>query len=163
MRLSASTRRWLARMLAVKRKRTPGGKRRHAPDVDRAVWRSVVNPKGHGFANWVRELKGKSGAYLIRSSTNGEYIYAGESHTGHLHKTLTRHFFQWDRRQRGMHPFNRAEGGEKPGSTYDRDRYEVRVEMTDRDRAQELQNEWIRRFKPRDNEVGYGADDEVPF
>jgi hypothetical protein len=142
--------------------RSLGGKRRHASQEEsRGAWRSVVNPKGRGFASWVRALKGKSGAYLIRSDSTGEYIYAGESHTGNLSRTLVRHFYSsWSRRRRGRHPENRAEGGEMPGYIYDRDRYEVRVEMTDRDRAVSLQNEWIAKYDPRDNRIG---GDVVPF
>jgi len=70
MRLSASTRRWLARMLAP-RKRAPGGKRRHAPEVERATWRSVVNPKGRCFANWIgRKQVGQ--AEMTRRAVKGK-------------------------------------------------------------------------------------------
>lgn len=138
-----------------------GGKARHAAAETRVVWRDPRNPKGRGFAAWVRALKGKSGAYLIRSKTTGEYVYAGESHTGNLSRTLVRHFYaSWDRKRRGKHPFNRAEGGEVPGYLYDRDRHEVRVQVTAPSEAAALQYEWINKFDPRDNRV-YG--DTVPF
>ena len=44
---------------------------------------------------WVRALKGKSGVYVIREQTRDDdaaIVYVGESHSGKLYETLTRHF-----------------------------------------------------------------------
>jgi hypothetical protein len=140
--------------------------RRAARPATRSMWRSVVAPDGDGFAPWVRALEGKSGAYLIRSKQTGEYIYAGESHTGNLRKTLCRHFHEWERKRRSRSPYNAAEGGFKPGTTYGRHHYEVRVVFATGKAAIKAQNRLIRKFKPRDNELGAApaaGGEEVPF
>lgn len=105
---------------------------------------------GRNFAAWVRETRGRSGAYVIRDATSREILYVGESHRKKLYETLTRHFQQWD--------------GPTSGPTYDRDRVEVAA--IESDNAVELQNELIVQLNPRDNVRGQPpADDgeEVPF
>ncbi len=44
------------------------------------------------YPDWVRALRGHSGVYVIRDRASGETLYVGESHTGRLYQTLTRHF-----------------------------------------------------------------------
>ena len=53
------------------------------------VYRAVGEP-GERYPDWVRDLKGKSGVYVIRQG--GDTVYVGESHTDKLYETLTRHF-----------------------------------------------------------------------
>ena len=48
-----------------------------------------VGSSGDAYPQWVRDLKGKSGAYVIRE--RGETVYVGSS-VGRLYDTLTRHF-----------------------------------------------------------------------
>ncbi|MBZ0119998.1 MAG: hypothetical protein K8H88_23620 [Sandaracinaceae bacterium] len=68
----------------------------------RLEWRSVVDEEDPlRFAPWVRELEGKSGAYAIRDAGDKEILYVGESHTGRLRGTLTRHFQAWTGYQAG--------------------------------------------------------------
>jgi hypothetical protein len=43
------------------------------------------------YPQWVRDLKQKSGVYLIRDATTHELLYVGSS-SGRLYDTLTRHF-----------------------------------------------------------------------
>jgi len=65
------------------------------------------------YARWVRELRGRNGAYVIRDADTREVLYVGESHTGRLYATLTRHFQFWD--------------GYTAGTTYDRDAVDVAI------------------------------------
>ncbi len=112
------------------------------------AWREVHEPAG--FQEWVRELRGASGVYAIRSSSSGEILYVGESHSGRLYQTITRHF-------------QVSSNGYK-GPTYQRGRCEVRIEVTTPRDALDLQDEWIRRLQPRDNEmIPVDDDDEIPF
>lgn len=48
-----------------------------------------VGARGEAYPQWVRDLKGKSGVYVIRE--DGETVYVGSS-VGPLIDTLTRHF-----------------------------------------------------------------------
>lgn len=117
--------------------------------------RSLVwGPIGHGgnFAEWVPELRGSSGAYLIRSTDTHEIFYVGESHSGRLYETLTRHFQNWQ--------------GPTAGYTYDRNRVEVAVVVAPAGDAVDLQFDLIAEYEPRDNELGQGIDgddEEIPF
>ena len=59
-----------------------------------------VGASGEPYPDWVRELDGKSGVYIIREiQRDGSYVtvYVGESHAGRLYQTLTRHFQTWRR------------------------------------------------------------------
>jgi hypothetical protein len=50
---------------------------------------------GTPYPPWVRALKGKSGVYVIRElkrDGSSQIVYVGESHSGRLYNTLTRHF-----------------------------------------------------------------------
>jgi hypothetical protein len=123
-------------------------------------WRAIGNA-GEPFPAWVRALKNKSGVYAIR--TRGWFsttiVYVGESHTGGLYKTLTRHFQGWHRQKKfwfGQY----APAQTDPGHTYDRGDVEIAVRTSSRDRALSLQADWIARLKPRDNHAGV---EEVPF
>lgn len=66
----------------------------------------------HGFADWLRALRGQgySGVYLIREADTREIVYIGESHSGRLYETLTRHLWAW--RGRGSGPSYYPEGVE---------------------------------------------------
>jgi hypothetical protein len=44
------------------------------------------------YPDWIRELRDKSGVYVIRDRASREVLYVGESHGDNLYKTLTRHF-----------------------------------------------------------------------
>jgi len=91
------------------------------------------------FPLWVRKLRGKSGVYVIRSENDKQTLYVGESHTGRLYETLTRHFQSWS--------------GKTAGVTYGRGSVLVAVKVTSAGRAVETQNRLICEMKPRDNKI----------
>lgn len=95
--------------------------------------------------------------WLLFGST---VVYVGESHTGGLYKTVTRHFQRWSRSKqfwRGGYAPEQTD----PGHTYDRARVEIAIAITSKDRAVAKQAAWIRSLKPRDNVMG--AEESVPF
>ena len=67
----------------------------------RLRWRCPAAERG--FADWLRELRdrGLSGVYLIRDTETRVIVYIGESHTGRLYETLTRHLYAWNGRGSG--------------------------------------------------------------
>ena len=98
--------------------------------------------EGREIAEWVRELKGRSGVYLIREKIgflffNGDVVYVGESHTGRLKTTLLRHFQHWT--------------GKTAGATFAASKVEVAVVRCPADRALALQNALIEEYRPRLN------------
>lgn len=123
----------------------------------------AVGSAGEKFPPEVRALANKSGVYAIR--TRGwlfsTVVYVGESHTGNLYKTLTRHFQSWRRgKQFWRGAFQPAQTD--PGHTYQRAECEVAFQTSPRDRALALQAAWIDKLSPRDNRAG--VDEEaVPF
>ena len=127
------------------------------------TYRSVGSP-GEAYPDWVRELDGKSGVYVIRErQTDGtsEIVYVGESHTDRLYDTLTRHLQKW-RRWKGFWKGQYGEGHD-PGLTYDRRRVEIAVRTTAPAEAIDEEARLIRRLKPRDNLLGQPIEGEVPF
>lgn len=105
------------------------------------------------FAAWLRELRNASGVYLIRTVggfwSEPELVYIGESHTGRLYSTITRHFQSWESRR----------------PTYAAGSVKVAVRrVRDAARAVELQYRLIQRLRPRDNVIeGREVTDDVPF
>jgi hypothetical protein len=157
-----------------------GGPRRGAVDPEPylAAWRQVglpawspptvrnaglvyrpVGRRDEPYPRWLRQLKGKSGVYVIRQV--GEPVYVGESHTGRLPETLTRHFQVW-RRAKGFWKGGFTEGHD-PGLTYDRETVEVAVRVTSPNEAIEEEARLIERLRPRDNLIGQPDTAEVPF
>ncbi len=93
---------------------------------------------GRNVAAWVRELKGKSGVYVIRErGFLGDILYIGESHTGRLYATLLRHFQRWT--------------GATAGNTFAVSKVEVAVVRTPAASAIGLQNSMIAEFMPKLN------------
>lgn len=121
------------------------------------TYRPVGSP-GEAYPQWVRDLKGKSGVYVIRE--DGETVYVGSS-VGRLYDTLTRHFQTW-RRWKGFWKGQYGEGHD-PGLTYPRDRVEVAVRVTSPNDALDEEARLIRRLRPRDNLLGQPIEEEVPF
>lgn len=118
-----------------------------------------VGKRGQRYPEWVRALRGKSGVYVIRE--RGVVVYVGQSSTGKLYETLTRHVQQW-RRWKGFWRGQYAEGSD-PGQTYDRESVEVAVRVTPPERALDEEARLIRRLKPRDNVLGAEEVSDVPF
>ena len=118
-----------------------------------------VGSAGEPYPQWVRDLKGESGVYVIRE--NGETVYVGSS-IGRLYQTLTRHLQTW-RRWKGYWAGQYGEGHD-PGLTYRRDRVEVAVRLTSANDALDEEARLIRRLRPRDNLLGQPVEEEpVPF
>lgn len=105
------------------------------------------------FARWLRALWGidVSGVYVIRDARSRAPLYVGESHTGRLYDTITRHLQSW-------------RTGHQAGQSYERTEVEIAIEVTRRDDAIERQDELIADLIPRDNRYRPSLDDaEVPF
>ena len=113
-------------------------------------YRSPVGSEPGTFAQWLRDLRNLSGAYVIRSAETKDVFYVGESHTGRLYRTITRHFQSWD------------DTGDREHFTYSRHHVEVAVRLTPPNSAIGAQDNLIQRLKPRDNTTCAGCPDE-PF
>ena len=103
-------------------------------------YRSVVDGRDVlRYAPWVRELRDRNGVYVIRDAFSRDVLYVGESHTGRLYSTLTRHFQFWD--------------GYTAGTTYDRDGVQVAVSHLDAPSREVIrgQVELIGALAPLDN------------
>ena len=96
------------------------------------------------YAPWLRQLRGKSGVYVIRVRATAKQLYVGESHTGALYQTVTRHFQRW------TSPTN---------VTFGRDQVEVAVIVTPDGEAVEAQNALICELGPEHNELTPGCED----
>jgi len=114
-----------------------------------SAYRDLGNP-GENFPAWVRELRGKSGVYVIEDTRAHATLYVGESHTGRLYETLTRHVQRWNLPE---------------AHSYPRETVSVAVRIVDDPRdAPALQREYIASYAPRDNVYDTQQDlDEVPF
>jgi hypothetical protein len=123
---------------------------------------------GTPYPPWVRALKGKSGVYVIRETArdgSSEIVYVGESHTGRLYNTLTRHFQSW-RRSKKFWTGQYGGQGHDPGLTYPRNRVTVAVRVLSPQRALDEEARLIARLRPRDNLLGQPSDeaeDVIPF
>jgi murein DD-endopeptidase MepM/ murein hydrolase activator NlpD len=111
------------------------------------------------YRQWVRDLKGESGVYIIRERDSREIVYVGSS-VNRLYDTLTRHFQTW-RRWKGFWKGQYGEGHD-PGLTYDRHSVDVAVRITRASDALDEESRLIQRLRPRDNLIGQPVDD-VPF
>lgn len=118
-----------------------------------------VGDRNERYPQWVRDLRGASGVYVIREH-DGPIVYVGSS-VGHLYETLTRHLQTW-RRYKGYWRGQFAEGHD-PGLTYDRASVEVAIKLTSPDDAHEEERRMIRRLQPRDNVLGQPELEDVPF
>ncbi len=87
-----------------------------------------------------------SGVYVILDARSGQTLYVGESHTGRLYDTLTRHFRHWTG-SRGY-----ADGRPRGGTSYDPARVRVAYTITRDEEAQPFQYATIQELRPRDNE-----------
>jgi excinuclease UvrABC nuclease subunit len=100
------------------------------------------NPKPH---------HGKNGVYVVRTRADdvagSSVLYVGESHTGRLGKTLSRHFQTWE--------------GPTAGPTYDANAVWCAVVETPAEMAVATQNALIEKLKPRDNV--YGVEDSASW
>lgn len=119
----------------------------------------AVGDSGERYPDWVRDLRGASGVYVIRKQ-NGPIVYVGSS-IGRLYETLTRHFQAW-RRYKGYWRGQFAEGHD-PGLTYKRGSVEVAIKRTSPGDAHDEERRMIRRLQPRDNVLGQPELEDAPF
>lgn len=125
--------------------------------LDPKTAQPAVDHHGH-YSAALAALNGRtlSGLYAIVQA--GRVVYVGESHTGRLYDTITRHFRDW--RIDAKHD---AQGRRRGGMTYDRERTAVVYAITDADAAPTLQYAEIRRLRPRDNtNDGHKAPKAIP-
>jgi hypothetical protein len=87
-------------------------------------------------------------------------VYVGESHTGRLYQTLTRHFQTW-RRSKKFWSGQYGGQGHDPGLTYPRDRVTVAARVLSPARATAEETRLIARLRPRDNLTGVPVDDAI--
>lgn len=137
----------------------PDPRATHATRNGGFVYRPVGD-RGEAYPQWVRDLDGKSGVYVIRDATSHEILYVGSS-SGRLYDTLTRHFQTW-RRYKGFWKGQYAEGHD-PGLTYKRASVEVAIRFTSATDSLDEEARLIQRLRPRDNLIGQPIQDEVPF
>ena len=91
-------------------------------------------------AQWVKDLAGKSGVYLVRENFFEQVVYVGESHSGRLKKTLMHHFPHWT--------------GPTAGPTFDPDTHSAAAITTPGENALEAQNGLISEYTPELNTQG---------
>jgi len=105
----------------------------------------VLGPDGR-YHPELRDLAGRraSGVYAILEGRR--VLYVGESHTGRLYDTITRHFRRWK-----IDPARDALGRRRGGTTYRRGAVRVVYRVTEADTAAALQYAEIERLDPRDN------------
>lgn len=104
---------------------------------------------GRRYAPWLDDLTDKSGVYAIIDAGTRAVLYIGESHSGQLRDTITRHFRRWR-----IDPSTDATGRRRGGTTYDRQAVMVAHIVTPADKAIDAQYREIERLKPRDNTAG---------
>ncbi|HEU4731286.1 MAG TPA: hypothetical protein VFT22_25505 [Kofleriaceae bacterium] len=127
-----------------------------------------IGASGEPYPDWIRALDGKSGVYVIREiqgDGSTQIVYVGESHTGRLYDTLTRHFQQW-RRSKKFWSGQYGGQGHDPGLTYPRHRVTVAARVLPPARALTEEARLISKLRPRDNLLGQPADEvleEAPF
>jgi hypothetical protein len=169
----------IAAVFAVRRvRRNLAGEPDTAPDLattgdtelrNAALIYRPVGATGERYPAWIRALDGKSGVYVIKEvqrDGSEEIVYVGESHTGRLYDTLTRHLQTWRRHK----TFWREQfGGQAhdPGLTYRRDRVLIAARVLSPARAMAEETRLIRTLRPRDNLLKQPDDtafeDVVPF
>lgn len=93
-----------------------------------------------------------SGVYAIIDARTLRVLYVGESHTGRLYDTITRHFRKWCCYRQTGNGRKRGEHGEG-GKQYDRAAVLITFRTCPAAQAQAKQYEEIQRLNPRDNEV----------
>jgi hypothetical protein len=148
----------------------PRDSRSDAETRNAALKYRPVGGSGDPYPDWLRALDGKSGVYILRElqrDGTSETVYVGESHTGRLYQTLTRHFQTWRRAKKFWSGQYTGSQSHDPGLTYDRVRITVAVRVLSPDRALAEEARLIARLRPRDNLIGQPVDDDldetVPF
>lgn len=112
-------------------------------------YRVVPGPAGSPYPDWF-PVDGESGVYVLRAVSDGRVLYVGESHSGRLRSTITRHFQRWT--------------GPTSGPVYGRGTVEIAFELLPDEYAEDRQADLISRLDPRDNVyLRDDDDDDIPF
>lgn len=121
---------------------------------------AVPVTEGQQYHAALRAIRGvkASGVYAIIAKGSREVLYVGESHTGRLYDTITRHFRVW-RRDPSTDEWGRRRGG----TTYDRHACLFHFELTPADAAAPAQYAHIQRLRPRDNAIVGESVVDLPF
>ena len=103
------------------------------------------------YPTWLTNLKREraSGVYVIKGRQSGKILYVGESHTGNLYSTLTRHFQHWS--------------GFTAGFTVPRNGALVAIRKTTPAAAIKAQNILIKKLKPLHNSQGIDEEIDTSF
>jgi hypothetical protein len=112
-----------------------------------------VGTSGERYPEWIHALDGKSGVYVIKEvqrDGSEQIVYVGESHTGRLYDTLTRHLQTWQRSKKFWRDQFGGQGHD-PGLTYPRHRVLVAARVLSPARAMAEETRLIRKLRPRDN------------
>ncbi len=115
--------------------------------------------RGGDYAPQLAGIRGArvSGVYAIAERRSRRVLYVGESHTGRLYDTITRHFREWR-----TDPRQDAQGRRRGGTMYNRLQVLVAYVVTEADVAQAAQFAEISRLRPRDNQVDGLSVDQLP-
>ena len=108
---------------------------------------ATLNAAYHPHLSQLRARR-LSGVYAITDRRSHRVLYVGESHTGRLYDTITRHFRRWK-----IRPGADAQGRRRGGEEYNRADVAVVYLVTPAALAQQVQYAEIQRLKPRDNDV----------
>lgn len=128
-----------------------------------------VGAPGTPYPDWLRQLKGKSGVYVIKEKLrDGSSVvaYVGSSRAGRLYDTITRHLQAWTRDKKFWAGQFTGDRIHDPGVTYKRELVTIAARVLSDERALREEGRLIARLKPRDNLVTNPAgdpDEVVPF
>lgn len=102
------------------------------------------------YADRLENLRGRyaSGVYAFFDARTRECLYIGESHSGRLFDTITRHFRAWK-----INFARDAQGRRYGGRTYNREKIRMDFIETDERDAADTQYAEIQRLQPRDNVI----------
>jgi len=101
-----------------------------------------------GYNEHLALIRGRdvSGVYVISNTRTGTVLYVGESHSGRLYDTITRHFRRWR-----VNPALDATWRRRGGQTFNRRFVSVAYVVTEPDQAVPTQDYLIAELEPRDN------------
>lgn len=128
-----------------------------------------VGASGTDYPDWLQQLKGKSGVYVIKEKLrdgSSVVVYVGSSRAGRLYNTITRHLQTWHRSKKFWAGQFTGDRLHDPGVTYKRERVTIAARVLPGDRARHEEGRLIARLKPRDNLTMNPAgdlDQVVPF
>lgn len=103
--------------------------------------------EGGNYHESLEMIRGQKASGIYAIIAGSTVLYVGESHTGNLYDTITRHFRDW-RIGKGD-----ALGRRRGGTTYNRKSVALVWAILPDDQAQDAQYAEIQRLRPRDNKI----------